>query len=262
MLNFNPKPMAGVEGIKCASLRPQILGNGYRDYKSAAVTAVTIALAVLLGWMMGRAGWNAAVDRAQSQTATVPENWQDPAEITSDILPTSSVAEEATSPVKQVQSSPNSAFPSNADPKPKVDVTEPHGGLVVYGQGKTAFRAEPREKTSTSVKAADPAQTELTGNSPASPSQGSPEATDRLLITRVEPAYPEEARQQHIQGPVVMKVVVGTDGSVQDLIAISGDPQLAKAAAKALRQWRFQPHRLDDKPVEFETRITIVFTLR
>ena len=84
---------------------------------------------------------------------------------------------------------------------------------------------------------------------------------DRLLIMRVAPVYPEEARGQHIQGPVVMKAVIATDGSVRDLTAISGDPQLAKAAAEAVRQWRFQP-QLNHKPVEFETQITMVFTLR
>jgi len=47
---------------------------------------------------------------------------------------------------------------------------------------------------------------------------------------RVEPQYPEAARQQHLQGPVVLSVLVGTDGAVRELKVVSGDPLLAKAA--------------------------------
>jgi TonB family protein len=81
------------------------------------------------------------------------------------------------------------------------------------------------------------------------------------LLQRVEPEYPEDARQRHIEGPVVLKVLVGTDGAVQELKVVSGDPLLAKAATDAVRRWRFQPHHLDHRLVEFETRITVNFAL-
>ena len=42
---------------------------------------------------------------------------------------------------------------------------------------------------------------------------------------------------------------------------MSGDPLLVKAATDAVRQWRFQPHRVHGRPVEFETRITVNFAL-
>ena len=45
------------------------------------------------------------------------------------------------------------------------------------------------------------------------------------------------------------------------LTVISGDPLLAKAATDAVRQWRFNPHQLKGKAVEFETRITVNFAL-
>ena len=83
----------------------------------------------------------------------------------------------------------------------------------------------------------------------------------RYLLERVEPQYPEAARQQHIQGPVVLNVLVGTSGLVRQLKVISGDPQLVKAASEAVRQWRFKPHQLKGKTVEFETRITVNFAL-
>jgi len=77
----------------------------------------------------------------------------------------------------------------------------------------------------------------------------------------VEPQYPEAARQQHIQGPVVLNVLVGASGLVREASVISGDPLLAQAATHAVRQWRFNPHQLNGKAVEFETRITVNFAL-
>jgi TonB family protein len=106
-----------------------------------------------------------------------------------------------------------------------------------------------------------PTETTREGEIPALAAQISPTATNSYLLTRVEPEYPEEAKQQHIQGRVVLKVVVGTDGLVRDLLVNSGDPQLGAAAANAVRQWRFKPHNVQGRPVEFETWITVNFSL-
>jgi TonB family protein len=88
-----------------------------------------------------------------------------------------------------------------------------------------------------------------------------PPAGNNYLLERVEPQYPEAAKQQHIQGPVILGVLVGIDGSVKDLSILSGHPLLASAATDAVRQWRFKPHQLKGKAVEFETRITVNFAL-
>jgi TonB family protein len=81
------------------------------------------------------------------------------------------------------------------------------------------------------------------------------------LLERVEPKYPEEAKQQRIEGPVVLNALVGTDGAVRELKVVSGEPLLAKAATDAVSHWRFQPHSLNDRPIEFETQITVNFAL-
>jgi TonB family protein len=89
----------------------------------------------------------------------------------------------------------------------------------------------------------------------------SPEIARTRLLQRIEPQYPVEARLQYIQGPVVLKAVVGKDGNVQELQVISGDAMLAKAAGDAVRQWRFKPYQPNGQAVEFETQITVNFTL-
>jgi protein TonB len=84
---------------------------------------------------------------------------------------------------------------------------------------------------------------------------------DEYLVQRVEPEYPEPAREQHIQGPVVLEALVGKDGAVEKLNTISGDSQLVAAATDAVRQWRFKPFFRNGSPEEFQTRITVSFRL-
>jgi TonB family protein len=48
-----------------------------------------------------------------------------------------------------------------------------------------------------------------------------------LLVTKVPPQYPQEAKDQHIQGVVVMRVTVDKQGNVANIQLISGHPLLA-----------------------------------
>jgi TonB family protein len=148
-------------------------------------------------------------------------------------------------------------------PKSKIESVQPDGALVMYERGKVIFRATPSQATSPSAKNGRAVQTEVTGKSesPPAPDENLRPATNDSVLTRVVPRYPEEARQQRVQGPVVFNALVGIDGSVQGLKLISGDPRLVQAAADAVRQWRFQPHLVKGKPAEFETQIRVNFSL-
>lgn len=159
------------------------------NYKITIRIAGVVALAVLLGWMVGNAGWKMAVDRAENQ-------------------------------------------PSRSRTVEQASVAE-------------------SETTSFSENAAGAHQTP----------QISAQATDSYVLVDVKPEYPEEAQQQRIQGRVVMKVLVGIDGLVRDIVVTSGDPRLARSAAAAVRRWRFRPHILEGQPVEFETQIAVNFAL-
>jgi TonB family protein len=89
----------------------------------------------------------------------------------------------------------------------------------------------------------------------------SPQIAAGYLIARVEPEYPKPAREGHIQGPVVLDVVVGKDGVVQTVKMISGSSELVAAASDAVRQWRFRPFFRNGQPEGFQTQITVVFRL-
>jgi protein TonB len=85
--------------------------------------------------------------------------------------------------------------------------------------------------------------------------------TEGLLIHKVQPNYPPLARSARIQGQVVLQAVIGKDGTIQNLHAVSGHPMLTPAAIDAVKQWRYKPYFLNGEPVEVDTQITVNFTL-
>ena len=95
---------------------------------------------------------------------------------------------------------------------------------------------------------------------PAIPEQGDRVVSSSLLY-RVEPMYPPEAVQKHIEGTVKLRAVIGRDGKVMGLGLVSGPQLLVPAAMKAAREWRFIPALLNGEPVESQTEINIEFHL-
>jgi len=82
------------------------------------------------------------------------------------------------------------------------------------------------------------------------------------LTSQVEPDYPEEAQSQGIEGTVILRAVIGTDGQVLSLSPFNDpDPTLTKAAMDAVHEWRYQPTLLNGEPVEVVTTITVGFRL-
>jgi TonB family protein len=58
-----------------------------------------------------------------------------------------------------------------------------------------------------------------------------------------------------------LEVRAGHDGAVQEVKVISGQHELAAAAIAAVKQWRFNPHKVNGEPVEIQTRVTLNFEL-
>jgi periplasmic protein TonB len=81
------------------------------------------------------------------------------------------------------------------------------------------------------------------------------------LLNRTTPSYPPLARQTHTQGDVLLHAIIGKDGSIQQLEAVSGHPLLVQAALDAVKLWRYQPTLLNGQPVEVETTISVQFHL-
>jgi TonB family protein len=85
-----------------------------------------------------------------------------------------------------------------------------------------------------------------------------PEAAARaLLLQQPDPVYPESAKGR--QGTVVLQLLIGRDGSVQDAKFLQGSLAFAHAATDAVRQWRFKPYTLNTHPASVRTVLTLNF---
>jgi TonB family protein len=85
--------------------------------------------------------------------------------------------------------------------------------------------------------------------------------TGGRLIHKVDPIYPSDARVQRVEGAVVVDALVAEDGNVREVQVTSGPPLLARAAAQAVKRWRYEPFQLNGKPVPIHNQITIQFKL-
>jgi len=85
------------------------------------------------------------------------------------------------------------------------------------------------------------------------------------LMVKTAPIYPEEARKKGIQGEVQVQILVGADGIVKEATVISnktGSKELEKAALDAVYKWKFNPGKLEGKPVQVHVIIPIKFKLK
>ncbi len=85
------------------------------------------------------------------------------------------------------------------------------------------------------------------------------EVMEKLLVHKVEPVYPAEARKENLQGIIALDIVVGRDGSVVSMHALNGPDVLAQAAMDALRWWKFEPYRVNGEPAVVETTVAVEF---
>jgi TonB family protein len=87
----------------------------------------------------------------------------------------------------------------------------------------------------------------------------SSKGAEKRLVHQVQPAYPKEARSQKADGTVVLKTLVGGDGSVEGIRLVEGNPALASAATKAVKQWRYKPYIRDGSRTPFQTIVIVDF---
>ncbi len=241
--------------------RAVALAMGARRWLVAALVVSTLLLA---GWELTRsiphdglhlfARNSAAVVRRSSAPAPMPAALSNPPEV---------------QPVKPAAIAPVSAepFPAKSSPKksskpaavrakhhvPDLQIEntlDGDSGVIVFedtGESDTATTSRDsgaRSASASSLPGMVPERTALA-----------------RVLDRVEPEYPDSAKAHHIQGIVVLDVLVGQDGRVQRLSPVRGYPGLAAAAANAVRQWRFEPMIRNGRPASFETNVTLTFAL-
>lgn len=77
-----------------------------------------------------------------------------------------------------------------------------------------------------------------------------------------EPQYTEVARRAGVEGIVILEAVIGADGSVRDVRVLKSLPfGLSEEAVRAVEQWRYEPAKLDGRPVAVLLSLTVRFGL-
>lgn len=83
----------------------------------------------------------------------------------------------------------------------------------------------------------------------------------RVLLSP-DPDYSDEARKAKVQGKLTLWLVVGTDGRPRDLRVVhSLGYGLDEKAIEAVTNWKFEPARLNDKPVAVQINVEVMFRL-
>jgi TonB family protein len=90
-----------------------------------------------------------------------------------------------------------------------------------------------------------------------------PDLSGPVPLKKVDPKYPPEFRNLHVDGEVVLYAIIRKDGSVDSIQLVhSVDPHLDANAMEALAQWKFRPAEKHGEPVDLEAVVHIPFRSR
>jgi TonB family protein len=83
-----------------------------------------------------------------------------------------------------------------------------------------------------------------------------------VLVTRVDPRYPEFARKAGLSGDVQLRVLVDVDGRVSRVEVVAGAPGgLTEAATEAVRRWVYEPARVGGRPIAVWKVVRVHFAI-
>jgi TonB family protein len=237
-----------------------------RDYLTGGLGAIVLGFALLLGWMVGRSSWHTLSPSTQIST---PKRKNSAAQQPATSSPATKAPESTRSTERTPIGSSKKGRTIAGDGEGMENV--PPGAIVIYQNGKVIFRMPPAQVEGSGALQQhaefQPSADQITNRAMKTESASkpkmlevSPEVAASHLVHRVEPQYPSEAREQRVQGAVVLHLWIGSDGYVGKTKLISGDSRLAEAAIEAVEQWQYQPYYMNGQAVVVQTEITINFT--
>jgi TonB family protein len=256
-----------------------------------AVVVCTVLFGTLVGWRLGAFRARASRSQAAKSASGADVTKRNSAavgsaaqsrEASADVKARPNTAPAPLWPAAGNSTTPAAVGKKNVTPRSRTpaasgsaDSFPPEGSLLVYENGREVFRMPPTPGRGESAATATSANGSEVNGSPVTASEVrrasalepagvlelSPEVAEGSLLYRVEPEYPEEARQRQMQGSVVLDVRMGRDGAVQTVNPVSGQGLLADAAIAAVKQWRFRPRMVRGQPVEMQTKVILNFRL-
>jgi TonB family protein len=159
------------------------------------------------------------------------------------------------------------AFVASADvdlvpPDPKTPDIVPDGSVRLRRLETIDLQPTPFEiPIAPPAPIADAAPAERPPAPPPGVGEGSVEPA--VLVSKVDPSYPEPAIRAQVEGSVVLDVGIDETGRVIDVQVTRGLPfGLSDAAAEAVRQWAYRPARGPAGPIPSRKSVRILFTLR
>jgi periplasmic protein TonB len=163
-----------------------------------------------------------------------------------------------------IQSQPNStpALPATAQPGAPINPTPvpisvpPH---PVAAASTSAIPSSLKSQIASMTPEASGAKPVEAAMSSIEPVNLAESAAWDLLAQKVDPEYPDAAKPGKQLGRVVLQVLIGRDGTVQDAKFLQGSLVFARAAIDAVKQWRFKPYSLNGRAVSVESSITLNF---
>ncbi|MBE0713567.1 MAG: energy transducer TonB [Candidatus Aminicenantes bacterium] len=82
------------------------------------------------------------------------------------------------------------------------------------------------------------------------------------LVRKVEPDYPEIARQARVEGVVILEATTDVYGRVTGVRVLRSLPLLDAAAVDAVRQWVYEPMVINGRPRPVTFTVTVRFVLK
>jgi len=157
-------------------------------------------------------------------------------------------------PVPPQRSTPATTRPAKNTPVPAS--TAPSAGVSNASKSSrpTILRGDAPDLAGGSQPAVSPS---LVSPSPILPSSVPPS-----LLSKTDPSYSGIAQKLHVQGAVLLSVMVGEDGMAQDIKTIrSLGYGLDEKATEAVRKWRFNPGTVQGAPVKARAQVEVNFAL-
>lgn len=121
---------------------------------------------------------------------------------------------------------------------------------VLFPLALVLFQANAQKRT------VDPALT-IVDESPTSSGNVVPPFPFHL----VNPTFPTKVKKKQQRGEIILQGTVATDGSVQNLTQVKGNPTFAAVAIEAVRRWRYLPAMQDEIAIEIPRTITLKYDL-
>jgi TonB family protein len=163
----------------------------------------------------------------------------------------------ATAPVQPDAAAAQTAAPQPSQAAPIVrTAAPPHAVATASSTGIPSSLKSQMASSTPDASGNKPAEAAMSAIEPVNLPE--PAARD-LLIQPVDPEYPAAARASGQRGSVVLQVLIGRDGAVQDVKFLQGSLMFARAAIDAVRQWRFKPYLMNGRAVSVQSVITLNF---